>query len=245
MKMHMIRIDMSEYMEQHSVSKLIGSPPGYVGYEEGGQLTEKIRRKPYSVILLDEIEKAHPDVMNMLLQILEDGRLTDSQGRMINFKNTVIIMTSNLGARIITDKKSLGFSSNNNEEKVSEKKYEETKKDVMEVVKKELRPEFINRIDEIIVFHKLEDKEIYQIIDLMLAEVTNRLKNEKYNIVIDKSVKEFIAKKGIDKNFGARPLRRTIQNLIEDRLAEFILDGELCKNEDKTMYEEDGKIILR
>ena len=241
----MIRIDMSEYMEQHSVSKLIGSPPGYVGYEEGGQLTEKIRRKPYSVILLDEIEKAHPDVMNMLLQILEDGRLTDSQGRMINFKNTVIIMTSNLGARIITDKKSLGFSSNNNEEKVSEKKYEETKKDVMEVVKKELRPEFINRIDEIIVFHKLEDKEIYQIIDLMLAEVTNRLKNEKYNIVIDKSVKEFIAKKGIDKNFGARPLRRTIQNLIEDRLAEFILDGELCKNEDKTMYEEDGKIILR
>ena len=241
----MIRIDMSEYMEQHSVSKLIGSPPGYVGYEEGGQLTEKIRRKPYSVMLLDEIEKAHPDVMNMLLQILEDGRLTDSQGRMINFKNTVIIMTSNLGARIITDKKSLGFSSNNNEEKVSEKKYEETKKDVMEVVKKELRPEFINRIDEIIVFHKLEDKEIYQIIDLMLAEVTNRLKNEKYNIVIDKSVKEFIAKKGIDKNFGARPLRRTIQNLIEDRLAEFILDGELCKNEDKTMYEEDGKIILR
>ena len=241
----MIRIDMSEYMEQHSVSKLIGSPPGYIGFEEGGQLTEKIRRKPYSVILLDEIEKAHPDVMNMLLQILEDGRLTDSQGRMINFKNTVIIMTSNLGARIITDKKSLGFSSNNNEEKVSEKKYEETKKDVMEVVKKELRPEFINRIDEIIVFHKLEDKEIYQIIDLMLAEVTNRLKNEKYNIVIDKSVKEFIAKKGIDKNFGARPLRRTIQNLIEDRLAEFILDGELCKNEDKTMYEEDGKIILR
>ena len=241
----MIRIDMSEYMEPHSVAKLIGAPPGYVGFDDGGQLTEKIRRKPYSVILLDEIEKAHPDVMNMLLQILEDGRLTDSQGRMINFKNTVIIMTSNLGARIITDKKSLGFSSNNNEEKVSEKKYEETKKDVMEVVKKELRPEFINRIDEIIVFHKLEDKEIYQIIDLMLAEVTNRLKNEKYNIVIDKSVKEFIAKKGIDKNFGARPLRRTIQNLIEDRLAEFILDGELCKNEDKTMYEEDGKIILR
>ena len=241
----MIRIDMSEYMEPHSVAKLIGAPPGYVGFDDGGQLTEKIRRKPYSVILFDEIEKAHPDVMNMLLQILEDGRLTDSQGRMINFKNTVIIMTSNLGARIITDKKSLGFSSNNNEEKVSEKKYEETKKDVMEVVKKELRPEFINRIDEIIVFHKLEDKEIYQIIDLMLAEVTNRLKNEKYNIVIDKSVKEFIAKKGIDKNFGARPLRRTIQNLIEDRLSEFILDGELCKNEDKTMYEEDGKIILR
>ena len=152
----MIRIDMSEYMEPHSVSKLIGSPPGYVGFEEGGQLTEKIRRKPYAVILFDEIEKAHPDVMNMLLQILEDGRLTDSQGRTVNFKNTVIIMTSNLGARVITDKKSLGFS-NNEKQEDSQKDYEETKKEVMQILKKELRPEFINRIDEIIVFHKLND----------------------------------------------------------------------------------------
>ena len=166
----MIRIDMSEYMEPHSVSKLIGSPPGYVGFDEGGQLTEKIRRKPYSVILFDEIEKAHPDVMNMLLQILEDGRLTDSQGRTVSFKNTVIIMTSNLGARIITDKKSLGFS-NRQEETDTQKQYEETKKEVMEAVKKELRPEFINRIDEIIVFHKLSDEEISQIIDIMLKEV--------------------------------------------------------------------------
>ena len=155
----MIRIDMSEYMEPHSVSKLIGSPPGYVGFEEGGQLTEKIRRKPYAVILFDEIEKAHPDVMNMLLQILEDGRLTDSQGRTVNFKNTVIIMTSNLGARVITDKKSLGFS-NNEKQEDSQKDYEETKKEVMQILKKELRPEFINRIDEIIVFHKLNDEEI-------------------------------------------------------------------------------------
>ena len=227
----MIRIDMSEYMEQHSVSKLIGSPPGYVGYEEGGQLTEKIRRKPYSVILLDEIEKAHPDVMNMLLQILEDGRLTDSQGRMINFKNTVIIMTSNLGARIITDKKSLGFSSNNNEEKVSEKKYEETKKDVMEVVKKELRPEFINRIDEIIVFHKLNENDIKNITKIMLKQVEKRLKQQKYIVEIDEKVIDKIYEQGYDSNFGARPLRRTIQNLVEDRISEEILAGNLKKNQ--------------
>ena len=175
---------MSEYMEPHSVAKLIGAPPGYVGFDDGGQLTEKIRRKPYSVILFDEIEKAHPDVMNMLLQILEDGRLTDSQGRTVNFKNTVIIMTSNLGARLITDKKHLGFSINglaenkdkdNSDEKTMQKEYEETKKEVMAELKKELRPEFINRIDEIIVFHKLGDTEIEKIIDIMLKEVENRL----------------------------------------------------------------------
>ena len=166
----MIRLDMSEYMEPHSVAKLIGSPPGYVGFDEGGQLTEKIRRKPYAVILFDEIEKAHPDVMNMLLQILEDGRLTDSQGRTVNFKNTVIIMTSNIGARLITDRKTLGFSKNETSTEKNnaiEKDYEETKKEVMEALKKELRPEFINRIDEIIVFHKLNDTEINQIIDIM------------------------------------------------------------------------------
>ena len=221
----MIRIDMSEYMEQHSVSKLIGSPPGYIGFEEGGQLTEKIRRKPYSVILLDEIEKAHPDVMNILLQILEDGHLTDSQGRIVNFKNTVIIMTSNLGARVITDRKSLGFSSNINEPDKLEKQYEETKKEVMEVVKRELRPEFINRIDEIIVFHKLNDDEIYKIIDLMLKDVQNRLKLENYNVVFDDSIKKLVSEKGLDKNFGARPLRRTIQDFVEDKIAELILDG--------------------
>ena len=202
----MIRIDMSEYMEPHSVSKLIGSPPGYVGFDEGGQLTEKIRRKPYSVILFDEIEKAHPDVMNMLLQILEDGRLTDSQGRTVNFKNTVIIMTSNIGARLITDKKSLGFSKKEETNEKEKKEYEETKKEVMETLKKELRPEFINRIDEIIVFHKLTDKEIGKIIDIMLQEVTNRLKAQKIEIEIKPEVKELIASKGIDKAFGARPL---------------------------------------
>ena len=243
----MIRIDMSEYMEPHSVSKLIGSPPGYVGFDEGGQLTEKIRRKPYSVILFDEIEKAHPDVMNMLLQILEDGRLTDSQGRTVNFKNTVVIMTSNIGARLITDKKTLGFT---NSEKDSDKKdetkkdYEDIKKEVMEALKKELRPEFINRIDEIIVFHKLTDKEINQIIDIMLKEVTKRLEAQKIKIEIEPEVKELIASEGIDKNFGARPLRRTIQSLLEDRLAEAILDGKIKKNKLAKVTVKDKKIVI-
>ena len=224
----MIRLDMSEFMEPHSVSKLIGAPPGYVGFDDGGQLTEKIRRKPYSVVLFDEIEKAHPDVMNMLLQILEDVRLTDSQGRTVNFKNTVIIMTSNLGARLITDRKQLGFA-NKEGEADSKKEYEEIKKEVMAELKKELRPEFINRIDEIIVFHKLNDSDINQIIDIMLKEVANRLKEQKYDVKFEPDVKEMIAKEGIDKNFGARPLRRTIQNLVEDKLAEEILDGKLVK----------------
>ena len=244
----MIRIDMSEYMEPHSVSKLIGSPPGYVGFDEGGQLTEKIRRKPYSVILFDEIEKAHPDVMNMLLQILEDGRLTDSQGRTVNFKNTVVIMTSNIGARLITDKKTLGFTSlantDNKKDDEAKKEYEDTKKEVMEALKKELRPEFINRIDEIIVFHKLTDKEINQIIDIMLKEVTKRLETQKIKIEIEPEVKELIASEGIDKNFGARPLRRTIQSLLEDRLAEAILDGKIKKNKLAKVTVKDKKIVI-
>ena len=221
----MVRIDMSEYMESHSVSKLIGSPPGYVGFDDAGQLTEKIRRKPYSVVLFDEIEKAHPDVMNMLLQILEDGRLTDSQGRTVSFKNCIIIMTSNVGARIIAEKKSLGFNqSDANEEK---QEYERVKKDVMTEVKKEFRPEFINRIDEIIVFHKLSSNEIKEIINIMLKEVEKRLKEQNIKLEIDEPVKELIAKKGIDTTYGARPLRRAIQNMIEDKIAEAILDGKL------------------
>ena len=241
----MIRIDMSEFMEPHSVSKLIGSPPGYVGFDEGGQLTEKIRRKPYSVVLFDEIEKAHPDVMNMLLQILEDGRLTDSQGRTVNFKNTVIIMTSNIGARLITDKKSLGFSQTKTEEEDSKKEYEETKKEVMEALKKELRPEFINRIDEIIVFHKLTNTEVDKIIDIMLDEVVKRLETQKIKIELTPEVKELVATKGIDKNFGARPLRRTIQNILEDRLAEEILDGNLKKNKVTKIGVDEDKIVVK
>ncbi len=223
----MIRVDMSEFMEPHSVAKLIGAPPGYVGFDDGGQLTEKIRRKPYAVILFDEVEKAHPDVMNMMLQILDDGRLTDAQGRTVNFKNTVIIMTSNIGARFITDRKTLGFL----EDKGGnvEKEYEDTKKEVMQEVKKQFRPEFINRIDEIIVFHKLNQEENRKIIELMLAQVQKRMHEQEMEVEIDESVKEMIAKKGIDSNFGARPLRRTIQSIVEDGLAENILEGTIQK----------------
>ena len=240
----MIRIDMSEYMEPHSVAKLIGSPPGYVGFDEGGQLTEKIRRKPYSVILFDEIEKAHPDVMNMLLQILDDGRLTDSQGRMVNFKNTVIIMTSNIGARLITDKNTLGFSANHNEKEETQKEYETIKKDVMGELKKEFRPEFINRIDEIIVFHKLNEEDIKQIIDIMLKQVTKRLEEQNMELTIDNSVKELIAKKGIDTNYGARPLKRAIQNLLEDKIAEAILDGKMKPHQKATAKVENNEITI-
>lgn len=247
----MIRIDMSEYMEPHSISKMIGSPPGYVGFDDGGQLTEKIRRKPYSVILFDEIEKAHPDVMNMLLQILEDGRLTDAQGRTVNFKNTVIIMTSNVGARLITDKKTLGFTSSvgkeSEDKKIEEdkKEYESIKKEVMAEVKKQFRPEFINRIDEIIVFHKLMDNEINQIIDLMLKEVSKRLVEKEIQIKFDKSVKELISKKGVDKAFGARPLRRAIQNIVEDKLAEEILDGNLKAGDEAKLVAKNDEIQVK
>ena len=222
----MLRLDMSEYMEKHTVSKLIGSPPGYVGVEEGGQLTEKVRRKPYSVVLFDEIEKAHPDVFNMLLQILEDGRLTDSQGRTVDFKNTIIIMTSNVGARLITEKQSsLGFNSENENAEESEKK------DIKELVTGELRkvfrPEFLNRVDDIIVFNKLNKDEIKQIAVKMLKTLENRL--DKMNIKIsftDNAISE-IADKGFDENYGARPLRRAIQNEIEDPLSEQMLEGKV------------------
>ena len=239
----MIRIDMSEYMEGHSVSKLIGSPPGYVGFDEGGQLTEKIRRKPYSVILFDEIEKAHPDVMNMLLQILDDGRLTDAQGRTVNFKNTVIIMTSNIGARLITDKTTLGFSAGDKKEE-SQKEYETIKKDVMGELKKQFRPEFINRIDEIIVFHKLNEEDIKQIIDIMLNQVTKRMAEKSYKFEIDNRVKELIAKKGVDTDYGARPLKRAIQNILEDKIAEEILNGNIKPNKKAVIKAEDDKIVI-
>ena len=221
-----IRVDMSEYMESHSTSKMIGSPPGYVGFDEGGGLTEKIRRKPYSVILFDEIEKAHPDVLNMLLQILDDGRLTDSHGRTVNFKNCVIIMTSNIGARLITDKKMLGFSKDNVKEK-QEKEYQNIKKEVMTELKKTFRPEFINRIDEIIVFHKLTEEELTKIVDIMLEQIKKRLIEKEIKIEIDKSAKDLIIEKGTDTNYGARPLRRAIQTMVEDKIAEEILDGNL------------------
>ena len=217
-----IRIDMSEYMEKHTVSRLVGSPPGYVGYDEGGQLTEKVRRKPYSVILFDEIEKAHPDVFNILLQILDDGILTDSQGRRVDFRNTVIIMTSNLGARLITEQKSLGFSAG---ESKSTRSYEDIKSDVMGEIKRAFRPEFINRIDDIIVFHQLTEEDIKEIASKMLETLKSRLGANGITAEFTDEAITKIAKAGFDPVYGARPLRRAIQSEIEDMLAEKMLDG--------------------
>lgn len=220
----MIRVDMSEYMEKHSVSKLIGSPPGYVGYEEGGQLSEKVRRNPYSVLLFDEIEKAHPDVFNILLQVLDDGQITDAQGRKINFKNTVIIMTSNCGAENIVAPKRLGFGTVENEKE----SYNYMKGRVMDEVKRSFKPEFLNRIDEIIVFHPLNKSHMKNIVDIMLKDLITRSKEQmNLNLGVSEEAKEFLIEKGYDEKYGARPLRRTIQNEIEDALAEEILDGKI------------------
>lgn len=238
----MIRIDMSEYMEGHSVSKMIGSPPGYVGYDESNGICEKVRRRPYSVILFDEIEKAHPDVMNILLQILEDGILTDSQGRTVSFKNCVIIMTSNIGARQITEKKRLGFSNNENDEKTE---YLEIKKSVNEELKKELKPEFINRIDEIVIFHKLTKLEIKDIIEIMLKKVKQRLNSQNYFVDFDESIKSLIEEKGVDINYGARPIRRAVQSYVEDKVAEGILNHEIDKNEKIIIYAKDEQVYFR
>ena len=225
----LIRVDMSEYMERHTVSKLIGSPPGYVGYEEGGQLSEKIRRNPYSIILFDEIEKAHPDVFNILLQVLDDGHITDSQGRKVNFKNTIIIMTSNAGAMNIIEPKQLGFASNIDEKR----EYNDMKSKVFEELKQMFKPEFLNRIDETIVFHQLSKENMKDILDILLKELSKRL-NEQMNMSLELSarVKDYIIDKSYDKKYGARPLKRTIQNLLEDKLAEYILDDKIKLGED-------------
>ena len=238
----LIRIDMSEYMESQSTAKLIGAPPGYVGYDEAGQLTEKVRRKPYSVILFDEIEKAHPDVMNILLQVLDDGRLTDSQGRTVNFKNTIIIMTSNVGARLITEKKTLGFTSSSDESD-PKKEYEKTKEEVMAELKKEFKPEFLNRIDDIIVFHKLQSEDIRKIVDLMVGKVEKLMAQREITLKVDDKAKDLVAKKGFDEAYGARPLNRAIQTMIEDKVAEAILDGKVKNN--ITVTAENDEIIVK
>lgn len=218
----MVRVDMSEYMEKHSVSKMIGSPPGYVGHDDGGQLSEKVRRNPYSVVLFDEIEKAHPDVFNILLQVLDDGHITDSQGRKVDFRNTVIIMTSNAGAKAIVEPKKLGFGAKED----AAEDYKKMKSNVMEEVKKMFRPEFLNRIDETIVFHSLTEEHMKKIVGLMCRELIERVKTQlNIRLTIRDSVKKLIVQKGTDKKYGARPLRRAIQNELEDKLAEAILDG--------------------
>ena len=220
----LVRVDMSEYMEKHSVSKLIGSPPGYVGFEEGGQLSEKIRRKPYSVILFDEIEKAHPDVFNILLQVLDDGHITDSQGRKVDFKNTVIIMTSNAGARNINSPKQLGFSTGD----PREQEYKTIQKGVMEEVKRLFRPEFLNRIDETIVFHPMTKEEIRQIVEILFKQIQKRVKdNMGIGLTLTKEAADFLAEKGYNPTYGARPLRRELQTRLEDQLADQILEGKL------------------
>jgi len=237
----MIRIDMSEYMEKHTVSRLVGSPPGYVGYEEGGQLTEKVRRKPYSVVLFDEIEKAHPDVFNILLQILEDGILTDSQGRRVDFRNTIIIMTSNVGARMITEKKTLGFATTSDER---ERNYENIKSDVMNELKKAFRPEFLNRIDEIIVFHQLAKEDIKQIAKLMLSKLEERLKANDISVEFTDAAITILAKEGFDTLYGARPLRRAIQSKVEDLLAEEMMEQKIKSGDHVVVDGQDGKIVL-
>lgn len=236
----MIRIDMSEYMEKHSTSRLVGSPPGYVGYEEGGQLTEKVRRKPYSVILLDEIEKAHPDVFNILLQVLEDGRLTDSKGRTVDFRNTVLIMTSNVGAEALKRNKFVGFNIQDGEQD-----YKDMKGKVMDELKKAFRPEFLNRIDEIIVFHALEKKHLEEIVTLLSDQLVKRLKEQNISLELTPAAKEKISQEGYDPEYGARPLRRAIQKHIEDRLSEELLKGTLLTGQHAIIDVVNGEFVVR
>ena len=235
----MIRVDMSEYMEKYSTSRLVGAPPGYVGYDEGGQLSEKVRNKPYSVVLLDEVEKAHPDVFNILLQVLDDGYLTDSKGRKVNFRNTIIIMTSNLGATALRDEKSVGFGAGNVIDD-----YAAMSAKIRESLKKSFRPEFLNRIDEIVIFHSLEKDELHQIVKLMAKDIIARVAERNVNLKITPAAIDVVAKAGFDPEYGARPIRRALQNEIEDRLSEALLEGKIVTGSTVTIGAKKGKITL-
>lgn len=235
----LVRVDMSEFMEKYSTSRLIGSPPGYVGYDEGGQLTEKIRQKPYSVILLDEVEKAHPDVFNILLQVLDDGHLTDSKGRKVDFRNTILIMTSNIGATALREEKNVGFNV-----KDVTKDYEAMQKRIMEELKKAFRPEFLNRVDETVVFHSLDQKEIHEIVKIMSKSIVKRLKEQDVNVKITPAAIEVIGKVGFDPEYGARPIRRALQKEVEDRLSEALLSGQIRLGDNVTVGAKKGKITL-
>ncbi|MBZ4688215.1 MAG: ATP-dependent Clp protease ATP-binding subunit ClpC [Clostridia bacterium] len=237
----LIRLDMSEYMEKHTVSRLIGAPPGYVGYEEAGQLTEAVRRKPYSVVLFDEVEKAHPEVFNILLQVLEDGRLTDAKGRTVDFRNTVLIMTSNVGANLIKKETKVGFSP----EETGTDSYERMKSNVMEELKRTFRPEFLNRIDETIVFHSLNMDHIIEIVDLMIGELNERLKENNMHVEATRDAKKKLAEEGFDERFGARPLRRAILRLIEDQISEGILEGKIAAGDRLIAKVENGNIVVK
>ncbi len=240
---HMIRLDMSEYMEPHTVSRLFGSPPGYVGYDEGGQLTEQVRRRPYSVILLDEVEKAHPEVFNSLLQILDDGRLTDGQGRTVDFKNTVVIMTSNAGSSDLKRAAAIGFSHKKGEE-AQDEQHEAMRSKAMEGLKRLFRPEFINRIDQVVVFHSLGKNELYRIVDLLLDQVRSRLSEQGIELQVSDEARDFLLKEGYDEEYGARPLRRAIQSYVDDALADALLADEIASGQTALLTVEDGQIAV-
>jgi len=235
----MIRIDMSEFMEKHSVARLIGAPPGYVGYEEGGQLTEKVRRRPFSVVLFDEIEKAHPDVMNMLLQILEEGKLTDSLGRVVDFRNTIILLTSNVGSDVIRRQSVMGFAKT-----TDSGDYEIMRGRTLEEAKKAFRPEFLNRLDDVIVFRTLGKPELVQILDLEVAKVLDRIRRRNIRIELDDKAKDFLIEKGFDPQYGARPMRRAVEKYLEDPLAEEILRSHLTDGEPVMVTVDGDKLIF-
>jgi ATP-dependent Clp protease ATP-binding subunit ClpC len=235
----LIQLDMSEYMERHNASRMVGSPPGYVGYEEGGQLTEQVRRRPYSVVLFDEIEKAHPDVMNMLLQILEEGKLTDNVGRVVNFRNTIVLLTSNVGAELIRRNSTMGFSPISDEHS-----YEKMKEKIMDEAKRIFKPEFLNRLDDVIVFRSLTKPDLLEILDLEVSKVIERLKGKNIELALDQPAKDFLVDKGYDPTYGARPMRRAVERFLEDPLAEEILKGNLHPNEPITVSVADGKLIF-
>jgi ATP-dependent Clp protease ATP-binding subunit ClpC len=241
---HLIRLDMSEYMEPHTVARLFGSPPGYVGHEDGGQLTEQVRRHPYSVILMDEVEKAHPEVFNALLQIMDDGRLTDGQGRTVDFKNTAVIMTSNAGSSELKRAMRIGFSARKDGEELHNEQHEAMRSKAMEGLKRMFRPEFINRIDQIVVFHSLGKAELYQIVDLLLNQVRNRLVEQGIALEVSDEVREFLLKEGYDEEYGARPLRRAIQSLVDDALADALLNGELASGQTAGLTVQDDHITV-
>jgi ATP-dependent Clp protease ATP-binding subunit ClpC len=240
---NMIRLDMSEYMEPHTVARLFGSPPGYVGYDEGGQLTEQVRRRPYSVILLDEVEKAHPEVFNALLQIMDDGRLTDGQGRTVDFKNTVVIMTSNAGSAELKRAVRIGFSARKGDE-ARDEQHEVMRSKAMEGLKQMFRPEFINRIDQIVVFHSLGKSELYRIVDLLLEQVRVRLSDQGIGLEVTDAARDLLLREGFDEAYGARPLRRAIQSYVDDALADALLAGEIASGSTAVLTEQDGEIVV-
>jgi ATP-dependent Clp protease ATP-binding subunit ClpC len=238
----LIQIDMSEYMEKFTASRLIGSPPGYVGYEEGGQLSEAVRRRPYSVVLFDEVEKAHPDVMHLLLQILEDGKITDSLGRKIDFRNTIIIMTSNVGAEILRRQTTMGFAAT---KPLGEHEFEAMRDRLLEEAKKVFKPEFINRLDDIIVFHQLTRADLMQIVELEVAKVLHRVKGKDVQIELEQSAKEFLIEKGYDPQYGARPMRRAVERYLEDPFAEELLRGNVKPGDAVHVSAEGGKLVFK